>query len=263
MRLFQETMDSEVDELDAKGIQLRIIGDRAKLSPRLRGQGGRVRGADRPQPGQRPQRRHQLRGRSELVEAIRELAASGVDLRHLDEATLSAALYTAGLPDPDLIIRTAGRAPGQQLPALAGGLRRAARDRHPLAGLRPRRRRRRAAATSARGGAPSGRWWTRPGPGTEHPAGRDDRDPTAAGARPRLGRPCGRCWRHPGATPRRRSWPGPLRCWRPAHPPHPAAPDRVATDRAPPEPPPPGPPRDRPRRSEPAPRPARPCLAAG
>jgi undecaprenyl diphosphate synthase len=47
-------------------------------------------------------------GRSEVVEAIRELATRGVDLRTLDEATLSAALYTAGLPDPDLIIRTAG-----------------------------------------------------------------------------------------------------------------------------------------------------------
>jgi len=47
-------------------------------------------------------------GRSELVEAIRELATSGRDLRALDEETLSNALYTAGLPDPDLIIRTSG-----------------------------------------------------------------------------------------------------------------------------------------------------------
>src|ERR1019366_237479 len=36
------------------------------------------------------------------------LVSNGVDLRALDEATLSAALYTSGLPDPDLIIRTAG-----------------------------------------------------------------------------------------------------------------------------------------------------------
>ena len=39
---------------------------------------------------------------------MRDLAASGVDLSGLEEADLSGALYTTGLPDPDLIIRTAG-----------------------------------------------------------------------------------------------------------------------------------------------------------
>jgi undecaprenyl diphosphate synthase len=102
MRLFQETMDSEVDELDAKGIQLRIIGDRAKLSPRLRAK------VDLHNRANVLNVAINYGGRSEVVEAIRELAASGRDLRLLDEATLSAALYTAGLPDPDLIIRTAG-----------------------------------------------------------------------------------------------------------------------------------------------------------
>jgi undecaprenyl diphosphate synthase len=47
-------------------------------------------------------------GRAEIVAAIHELAESGSDLRDLDEATLSRALYTGGLPDPDLIVRTAG-----------------------------------------------------------------------------------------------------------------------------------------------------------
>src|SRR5207302_3111951 len=46
--------------------------------------------------------------RSEIVAAVRDLAAQGIDLTQLDEATLSRALYTGGLPDPDLIIRTAG-----------------------------------------------------------------------------------------------------------------------------------------------------------
>jgi undecaprenyl diphosphate synthase len=47
-------------------------------------------------------------GRNEIVAAVRDLAARGVDLTELDNQTLSGALYTAGLPDPDLIIRTAG-----------------------------------------------------------------------------------------------------------------------------------------------------------
>jgi undecaprenyl diphosphate synthase len=47
-------------------------------------------------------------GRTELVDAFRGLAASGTPPEAIDEAAISAALYTAGLPDPDLVIRTGG-----------------------------------------------------------------------------------------------------------------------------------------------------------
>jgi undecaprenyl diphosphate synthase len=108
MRLFQETLESEVDELDARGVQLRIIGDRSRLSPPLR---ARVEQSEARTAGNRANVLNvaiNYGGRSELVEAIRELAASGADLTRIEESTVSSALYTAGLPDPDLIIRTAG-----------------------------------------------------------------------------------------------------------------------------------------------------------
>jgi undecaprenyl diphosphate synthase len=108
MRLFQETMASEVAELDARGIQVRIIGDRSKLTRTLR---AKVDETERRTVHNRDNILNvaiNYGGRSEVVEAIRELAGAGADLRHLDESTLSGALYTAGLPDPDLIIRTAG-----------------------------------------------------------------------------------------------------------------------------------------------------------
>ncbi len=47
-------------------------------------------------------------GRTELIDAIRRLIASGVAPESIDEATVSGALYTASLPDPDLLIRTGG-----------------------------------------------------------------------------------------------------------------------------------------------------------
>src|SRR2546426_638500 len=47
-------------------------------------------------------------GRQEIIDAIRELANEGVDLRQLEDATLASHLYTRGLPDPDLVVRTAG-----------------------------------------------------------------------------------------------------------------------------------------------------------
>jgi undecaprenyl diphosphate synthase len=47
-------------------------------------------------------------GRTEIVDAFRRIAASGLDPATIDETTIADALYTAGLPDPDLVIRTGG-----------------------------------------------------------------------------------------------------------------------------------------------------------
>jgi undecaprenyl diphosphate synthase len=44
-------------------------------------------------------------GRAELVDAVKALVADDVEI---DEAAISARLYTAGMPDPDLLIRTSG-----------------------------------------------------------------------------------------------------------------------------------------------------------
>ena len=51
-------------------------------------------------------------GRAEIIDAVRglarELIAGGGDVGGIDESRLAAHLYTAGLPDPDLLIRTSG-----------------------------------------------------------------------------------------------------------------------------------------------------------
>jgi undecaprenyl diphosphate synthase len=51
-------------------------------------------------------------GRAEITDAVRRMLAdllrNGRETRHVDEALLSSYLYTAGQPDPDLLIRTSG-----------------------------------------------------------------------------------------------------------------------------------------------------------
>ena len=51
-------------------------------------------------------------GRTELVDAVRNLAAKAakgeIDPSSIEEGDVAASLYTAGMPDPDLLIRTAG-----------------------------------------------------------------------------------------------------------------------------------------------------------
>ena len=108
MRLFEQTLQEEVDELHQNGVRIRVIGRRERLSARL------CRLVEEAEARTRENSRGALNvainygGRAEIVDAVRALARAGQDLRQLDEETLAAHLYTAGLPDPDLIIRTAG-----------------------------------------------------------------------------------------------------------------------------------------------------------
>lgn len=47
-------------------------------------------------------------GRSEIIEAIRKLINNGQDAENIDEKTFEKFLYTSEIPEPDLIVRTAG-----------------------------------------------------------------------------------------------------------------------------------------------------------
>ena len=47
-------------------------------------------------------------GRTEIVDALRAIVAAGTPVDEIDEAAVAAHLYTVGLPDPDLVIRTGG-----------------------------------------------------------------------------------------------------------------------------------------------------------
>ncbi len=47
-------------------------------------------------------------GRAELVDAVRQIVADGRDPSSINEELISSYLYTRNLPDPELVIRTAG-----------------------------------------------------------------------------------------------------------------------------------------------------------
>ncbi|MPZ22029.1 MAG: di-trans,poly-cis-decaprenylcistransferase [Dehalococcoidia bacterium] len=47
-------------------------------------------------------------GRGEIVDAVRQLITEGMGAEAIDEQAIESRLYTSGLPDPDLVIRTAG-----------------------------------------------------------------------------------------------------------------------------------------------------------
>jgi undecaprenyl diphosphate synthase len=108
MSLFSETIRREVDELARRGIELRFSGRTGELSPALQDQMRQATERTRVTARAILNIAINYGGRIEIVDAVRELARQGADLTKLDEASLAAHLYTRGLPDPDLVIRTAG-----------------------------------------------------------------------------------------------------------------------------------------------------------
>jgi undecaprenyl diphosphate synthase len=106
--LLEAAIRSETDELRAQGVRIRLLGRVDELPDETRRSIGEA--LDATSDGHRLLLNiaFNYAGRTELVDAFRRLAASGVPADEIDEAAISAALYTAGLPDPDLVIRTGG-----------------------------------------------------------------------------------------------------------------------------------------------------------
>jgi len=106
--LLEAAIRSETDELRAQGVRIRLLGRLDELPDATRASIAEAIGETA--GGQRLQLNiaFNYAGRTELVDAFRRLAASGLPADQIDEGAISAALYTAGLPDPDLVIRTGG-----------------------------------------------------------------------------------------------------------------------------------------------------------
>jgi undecaprenyl diphosphate synthase len=106
--LLEAAIRSETAELRANGVRVRLLGRLDELPPETRAsiESALAETAD----GSRLLLNiaFNYAGRTEIVDAFRALAASGVAPELIDEAAISAALYTAGVPDPDLVIRTGG-----------------------------------------------------------------------------------------------------------------------------------------------------------
>lgn len=106
--ILERVIDRELQELHEEGVKLRHLGRLDRLPSGLR---KKVLDAI-----ELTKNNQQLTlnvafdygGRAELVSAIRRIVTDGMPAEQVDESLVSRYLYTAGLPDPDLIIRTSG-----------------------------------------------------------------------------------------------------------------------------------------------------------
>ena len=108
MRLFHETMQREIDEMHRRGVRIVVSGRRDELSQKMRERIDEAMNRTAGNTGGVLNVCLNYGGRAEVVDAVRRLIEDGVSASDVDEAAIAERLYVPDLPEPDLIIRTAG-----------------------------------------------------------------------------------------------------------------------------------------------------------
>ncbi len=108
MGLLKHYLRRELKLLLKNNIRFRVIGQRERLSPEIRDELVATEQRTAGNTGMIFNIALSYGGRAEIVDAARRAIREGVDPESLDESTFGSLLYTAGQPDPDLLIRTSG-----------------------------------------------------------------------------------------------------------------------------------------------------------
>ncbi len=112
MRLMRGMLENDVEELHAKGVRLRIIGDRSKFSAEIQLLMARAEQVTRLNDRLYLTIAANYGGRWDIARAAREMAMAvergELDPRSVDEDTFENYLSMRDLPQPDLCIRTGG-----------------------------------------------------------------------------------------------------------------------------------------------------------
>ena len=108
MNLLSIFIDREVNNLHKEGVRILHIGRRERLDQSLRKKIEDAVELTKNNTAITVQLGLDYGGRDEITQAVRKIVASGVSPEEVNEELISQNLYTAGIPDPDLIIRTSG-----------------------------------------------------------------------------------------------------------------------------------------------------------
>lgn len=105
MRLLKSAVSKDLAEFKKEGSCLKVIGNKAELSPSLQKAIAQAEEDTKNNKDIVVQIAINYGGRAEIVQAVQRIVATGT---MVTEKLIEQHLYTAGVPDPDLIIRTAG-----------------------------------------------------------------------------------------------------------------------------------------------------------
>lgn len=112
MKIFEDVIDHELQELHDQGVQLRHIGRLDRLDPAFREKMLNALEYTKANDRLVLNVAFNYGGRDEIVHAIQCMLRDGLTPEVVTDETVSRYLFTAGVPDPDLIIRTSGELRG-------------------------------------------------------------------------------------------------------------------------------------------------------
>lgn len=112
LRILEDVIDRELQELHDQGVKLRHIGRLERLDPTLREKVLHAVEFTKDNTRLVLNIAFNYGGRDEIVCAIQRLIEDGVNAEDVTDELVSKYLFTAGVPDPDLIIRTSGELRG-------------------------------------------------------------------------------------------------------------------------------------------------------
>ena len=108
MQIMAEALRKEVGELNKQGVRINHIGRLEKLDTPLRN--GIINAVELTKNNDRLilSVAWNYGGRDEIVFAVQRIIQNGISAEVVTETTIAENLFTAGIPDPDLVIRTSG-----------------------------------------------------------------------------------------------------------------------------------------------------------
>lgn len=108
LHILEDVIDKELNELDQEGVRLQHIGHLEHLGPKLVEKVQHAIALTKNNDRLVLNLAFSYGGRDEIICVIKHMIQDGVKPEAIDEALVNKYLFTAGTPDPDLIIRTSG-----------------------------------------------------------------------------------------------------------------------------------------------------------
>jgi len=108
MKLLKKALINDLPEFNKMGLQLRIIGRRERLPKDLQAAIKKAMELTRNNNKGILNIAINYGGRAEIADAVKKIIEKRIPISKIDENLVADNLYTAGLPDPDMIVRTSG-----------------------------------------------------------------------------------------------------------------------------------------------------------
>ncbi len=109
MHVFEKYLGQGIEIFNNEGVRVKVIGQKYKLSDSLQRVVEKVQEATKNNTAMHLNLAVSYGGRWDIVNAAREIIKKGIDPETLTEDIFASYLSTAGLPEPDLIIRAGGQ----------------------------------------------------------------------------------------------------------------------------------------------------------